>query len=156
MLEEWTHLPRWLKFGTAAAVLGYSTYWAFERGVFFGWGFGMGGLLLIMSFMKPLGPPRRKTPSAPLPDTSRSKNTQVDSWPPYPSLPEDAQSPATMGKRPPTRNAGCARSGDRSPGVLDGDWHRPPPREGFNPRWALVGGLVLALFAVLSLLVIMW
>lgn len=63
MLEEWTHLPRIVKLGIALALLGGSSYAAWQGRVW-PWGFGIGGLLFIMSFMQPLGPPRKKYPAA--------------------------------------------------------------------------------------------
>ena len=59
MLEEWTHLPRIVKLGIAVALLGGSSFAAWQGRVW-PWGFGIGGLLFIMSFMQPLGPPRKK------------------------------------------------------------------------------------------------
>lgn len=58
LLDEWTFLPKWVKFGSAFALLGYSTYWA-SHGIIWPWGFGAGGVLFIMSFLRPLGPRRK-------------------------------------------------------------------------------------------------
>ncbi|MFT5525437.1 MAG: hypothetical protein ACI9G1_004100 [Pirellulaceae bacterium] len=55
MLDAWTRFPRWFKFGTAIVVLGLSIHAASE-GFISPWGFGVGGLLLLMAFMRPLGP----------------------------------------------------------------------------------------------------
>ncbi len=57
MLDEWTYLPKWVKFGSAAVILGFSIYEAWH-GRIWPWGLGVGGLLFLMSFMQPLGPRR--------------------------------------------------------------------------------------------------
>lgn len=58
-LDEWTRLPLWFKLSTAFAVSGYSL-WALAKGVIWPWGLVIGFMLLVMSFLPPIGPPRRK------------------------------------------------------------------------------------------------
>lgn len=55
MLDAWTRLPKWVKFGSACGVLGYTLY-LYSNRILWPWGIGIGGLLLFMSFMPPLGP----------------------------------------------------------------------------------------------------
>jgi hypothetical protein len=112
MLELWTHLPKWFKFGTAIALLAYASFLA-NRGHLSEGAWGIGFLMLVMSFMQPLGPPRRKAPAS----------------------------------RPITP----ARTGANEPRgrVQDDDGRRPGSPAKPDPRWALAGGLAIAVFAAL-------
>lgn len=58
MLDAWTFWPKWVKFGSAFAVLGY-TFYIYCKGFLWPWGIGIGGLLLFMACMPPLGPRRQ-------------------------------------------------------------------------------------------------
>lgn len=58
MLDAWTFLPKWVKFGSAFTVLGYSFY-IYCKGAWWPWGIGIGMLLFFMSFLPPLAPRRK-------------------------------------------------------------------------------------------------
>ncbi len=49
--DSWDHLPKWVQFGLATAFLGHSTRAAIN-GVLWPLGFGIGIVLLILSFRK--------------------------------------------------------------------------------------------------------
>ncbi len=59
--EDWVGLPRWLRAGIALGVLAYPAY-LLTQGVIWPWGLAAGGVLLVLSIPRPLGP-RSKRPS---------------------------------------------------------------------------------------------
>lgn len=132
MLEEWTHLPRWFKLSTALAVLGFSAYWA-AHGVLWPWGFGIGLLLFVMSFMKPLGPPRKKSRPPVEPATNGKHENPYRSTPSFSSTLDGAED---------TAKADAMRSAESRRRV-----RRPRP----SPGMTLVLGAAIAVFAILAL-----
>jgi hypothetical protein len=58
-MDAWDEIPRWAKFAASLTILGVTSYMA-KQGVIWPWGFGIGGLLFLASFVGPLGPPRKR------------------------------------------------------------------------------------------------
>lgn len=129
MLEEWTHLPRWFKLLTAVAVLGYAVYWG-SQGVISAWGFGIGFLLFVMSFMKPLGPPR-KTRSPPVGSNDADRSNPYRVTPAHSSTLHDEEA---LAKAAETRREELRRRVSR-----------PRPK----PYWSLLLGAAIAAFAAI-------
>lgn len=74
-MYAWTHLPIWVRAGSALILLGISTI-MLMRNVVWPWGWAGGAVLLFFSFVKPIGP-------SPWKDRLRSETSEL---PPVPRL----------------------------------------------------------------------
>lgn len=60
-MYAWTHLPLWVRAGSALVMLSISTG-LLMRGILWYWGWVAGALLLFFTFVKPIGPSPWKLP----------------------------------------------------------------------------------------------
>jgi hypothetical protein len=82
-MYAWTHLPLWVRAGSALVMLSFSTS-MLMRGVLWYWGWAGGAILLFFTFVKPIGPnpwkqydagPRTELPPVPRLDGSPLKES---------------------------------------------------------------------------------